>query len=32
MLKVFYYPAYFRLRRYGNTAALVARDACSCSW
>jgi D-alanyl-lipoteichoic acid acyltransferase DltB (MBOAT superfamily) len=23
MLKVFYYPAYFKLRRYGNTAALV---------
>lgn len=23
MLKVFYYPAYFRLRRYGTTAALV---------
>jgi len=23
MLKVFYYPAYFRLRRYGNTLALV---------
>ena len=23
MLKIFYYPAYFRLRRFGNTAALV---------
>ncbi len=23
MLKVFYYPAYFRLRRFGNTTALV---------
>ncbi len=23
MLKVFYYPAYFKLRRYGNTTALV---------
>ncbi len=23
MLKVFYYPAYFKLRRYGNTVALV---------
>jgi D-alanyl-lipoteichoic acid acyltransferase DltB (MBOAT superfamily) len=23
MLKVFYYPAFFRLRRFGNTAALV---------
>ncbi len=27
MLKVFYYPAYFRLKPLGNTAALVARDA-----
>jgi D-alanyl-lipoteichoic acid acyltransferase DltB (MBOAT superfamily) len=28
MLKVFYYPAYFKLRRYGNTVALVLATLC----
>ena len=31
MLKIFYYPAYFRLRRFGNTPALVLATISSSS-